>query len=130
MIPTCTYYTGSTMPYSYCSLSTENISLIIKFKAKYIHRYMTASKYFYLEHISLEIIHDHSIMMEQLTMANHIIIIIGTTLWLLHTIYCITQNFALYGIILTFMQCKVQSSYSEHAHSFIYQHLQGVDLSV
>ena len=82
------------MPYSYCSLPTENISLIIKFKVKYIRRHMTASKYFYLEHISLDIIHDPSIMMEQLTMANHIIIIIGTTIRPLYTIY----NLAFYAV--------------------------------
>ena len=38
---------------------TENISLIRKFKVKYFCGSMTSSKYFYLEHISLAIIHSY-----------------------------------------------------------------------
>ena len=39
------------------NFSTENISLIKKFKVKYFHGYMTSSKYFNLEYILLPIIH-------------------------------------------------------------------------
>ena len=33
------------------NFSTENISLIIKFKVNYFRGYITSSKYFYLEHV-------------------------------------------------------------------------------
>ena len=38
----------------------ENTLLIMKFKVKYFHGYITSLKYFCLEHISLTIIQDHS----------------------------------------------------------------------
>ena len=46
----------------------ENISLIINFKIKYYHGYMTSLKYIYLKHISLAIIHT--------TIVDYIIIIL------------------------------------------------------
>ena len=74
---------------------------------------MTSLRYFYLEHISLAII--HATAMERLTLVKTTILLIATTLWLFHTIYIL--------LTLSFMQCEVQSGYSEHACSFIDQRL-------
>ena len=64
---------------------------------------MTSSKYFYLDHILLAIIH---------TTAVELSITVKTTVLLTATM-----------LTLPFMQCEVQSGYSEHACLFIDQKL-------
>ena len=78
-----------------------------KFKVKYYHGYMTSSKYFYLEHILLAIIH---------TTMHHL-----QSMMLLTNIITTPYHYYTYMTLLTlpFVQSRMQCGYFECASSII-----------
>ena len=95
---------------------TENLLLIIKFKVKYFHGYMTTSKYSYLEYIASNK-KSCSLSMLPCSSARTLLKVILATSQLL--------SMAIHCTLLTqpFLQCEVQSGYFKCACSFIDQRL-------